>query len=45
MRVKAEAIAKNPALVSYEWVQKWDGKMPQTVYCSANMPCIQMGAR
>jgi len=45
MRVKAEAIAKNPALVSYEWVQKWDGHMPSTVYCSSSNPCIQTGGK
>jgi len=45
MRVKAEAIAKNPALVSYEWVQKWDGKMPSTVYCSSSTPCVQSGVK
>ena len=45
MRVKAEAIAKNPALVSYEWVQKWDGKMPSTVYCSSSTPCVGMGGK
>jgi len=45
MRVKAEAIAKNPALVSYEWVQKWDGHMPSTVYCSSSLPCIQTGGK
>jgi regulator of protease activity HflC (stomatin/prohibitin superfamily) len=45
MRVKAEAIAKNPALVSYEWVQKWDGRMPNTVYCSSSTPCIQTGGK
>jgi regulator of protease activity HflC (stomatin/prohibitin superfamily) len=45
MRVKAEAIAKNPALVSYEWVQKWDGKMPSTVYCSSSTPCVQTGGK
>lgn len=43
MRVKAEAIAKNPKLVAYEWVQKWDGKMPATVYCNSNTPCVQSG--
>ena len=45
MRVKAEAIAKNPALVSYEWVQKWDGRMPSTVYCSSSTPSIQTGGK
>ena len=29
MRIKANALERNPKLVSYEAVQKWDGKMPQ----------------
>lgn len=43
MRVKAEAIAKNPKLVAYEWVQKWNGQMPSTVYCNSSTPCVQTG--
>lgn len=29
MRIKANALERNPKLVSYEAVQKWDGKLPQ----------------
>lgn len=29
MRIRANALAQNPKLVSYEAVQKWDGKLPQ----------------
>ena len=29
MRIRANALAQNPKLVSYEAVQKWDGHMPQ----------------
>lgn len=29
MRIKAQALERNAKLVSYEAVQKWDGKMPQ----------------
>ena len=29
MRIRANALASNPKLVSYEAVQKWDGKLPQ----------------
>lgn len=30
MRTKANALASNPKLVEYEWVQKWDGKDNRT---------------
>lgn len=29
MRIRANALTQNPKLVSYEAVQKWDGKLPQ----------------
>ncbi|MCR4829467.1 MAG: prohibitin family protein [Bacteroidales bacterium] len=29
MRIKANALERNPKLVSYEAVQKWDGKLPE----------------
>ena len=29
MRIRANALAQNPKLVSYEAVKKWDGKLPQ----------------
>ena len=29
MRIKANALERNPKLVSYEAVQKWDGTLPQ----------------
>lgn len=29
MRIRANALASNPKLVSYEAVQKWDGRLPQ----------------
>lgn len=29
MRIRANALSQNPKLVSYEAVQKWDGKLPQ----------------
>ena len=29
MRIKAHALESNPKLVSYEAVQKWDGKLPE----------------
>lgn len=43
IRIRAQALANNPKIVGYEWVQKWDGAMPSTVYCSASQPCVQTG--
>jgi len=43
MRIQAQALEANPKLVQYEWVRKWDGRMPGTVYCSAASPCVQGG--
>lgn len=28
IRIKGEALARNPALVNLMWVEKWDGKVP-----------------
>jgi len=38
-RVRNDAIAKNPGYQS-EWVRKWDGQLPKTVYCSSDKPCV-----
>jgi regulator of protease activity HflC (stomatin/prohibitin superfamily) len=43
IRTRAEAIATNQKIVAYEWVKRWNGQMPQTVYCSAAQPCVQGG--
>lgn len=43
-RVRNEAIAKNPGYQS-EWVRKWDGQLPKTVYCSSETPCVEVPAR
>jgi regulator of protease activity HflC (stomatin/prohibitin superfamily) len=43
IKVKAEAVAQNQKIVAYEWVQKWNGKLPDTMYCSASTPCVQSG--
>lgn len=29
MKIKNEALSKNPALIQYEIATKWDGKLPQ----------------
>ena len=33
------AVAANPGYQS-EWVRKWDGQLPKTVYCSSDKPCV-----
>lgn len=43
MKIRGEALERNQKLVAYEWVQKWNGQMPGTVYCSSTTPCIQTG--
>ena len=42
MAIRANALTKNKALVEYEAVQKWDGKMPQ--YMMGNtVPFVSLG--
>jgi regulator of protease activity HflC (stomatin/prohibitin superfamily) len=42
MRIKAKALSQNKALVEYEAVRKWDGKMPQ--YMMGNtVPFLNLG--
>ena len=37
------AVAANPALVDYTRAQRWDGKLPTSVYASAPIPFLQTG--
>lgn len=43
IRVQANAISANPGIIRLKWVEKWDGTMPATVYCSSGTPCIASG--
>lgn len=44
MAIRANALTQNKALVEYEAVQKWDGKMPE--YMMGNsLPFINIGAK
>ena len=44
MAIRAHALTQNKALVEYEAVQKWDGKMPE--YMMGNtMPFLNVGAK
>lgn len=40
-RIRNAAITANPAYTD-EWVRKWDGQLPKTVYCSSDTPCVQV---
>ena len=42
-RLIAESIKSSPELVRKMWIEKWDGHMPQTVYCNSTTPCVQTG--
>ena len=39
MRIRANALTNNPKLVNYEFVQKWDGKLPQ-IMTGDSMPIL-----
>ena len=40
MKIRADALQQNPKLVSWEAVQKWDGKLPVNMYGQAAIPFI-----
>jgi len=42
MKIKSQALSKNKNLVAYEFVQKWDGKLPQ-VTGNDIMPILDLG--
>lgn len=42
MRIKSAALAQNKGLVSFEAVQKWDGKLPVNMYGSAPLPFLSI---
>jgi len=42
MRIKSQALAQNKGLVSFEAVQKWDGKLPVNMYGSAPLPFLNL---
>lgn len=41
IRVQAAAISANPAIIELKRAERWNGVMPQTVYCSASTPCVK----
>jgi len=44
MKIKTQALAKSKALVEYEAVKKWDGKMPQYMM-GGSVPFINLGGK
>lgn len=42
MRIRANALSQNPKLVSYEAVQKWDGKLPQIITGNGSTPILDL---
>lgn len=42
LRIRSEALAQNKALVDYEAVQKWDGKLPQYIMGGGTVPFINL---
>ncbi len=42
-RLESDSLKQGPELVKKMWIDKWDGHMPQTVYCNSATPCITTG--
>lgn len=42
IRIRTDALAKSPALIQYEAVQKWDGKLPQYMLGGNTTPFINL---
>ena len=42
MRIKTTALAQSPALIQYEAVQKWDGKLPVNWYGGSVLPFVMV---
>lgn len=41
IKIRSAALSNNPGVAQLEWIKKWNGEMPSTVYCSAGIPCVQ----
>jgi regulator of protease activity HflC (stomatin/prohibitin superfamily) len=40
IQLQSEALSKSPALIEWEKVKKWDGKLPQTLIQGSNQPTL-----
>ena len=45
MKIRADALTQNPKLVSWEAVQKWDGKLPVNMYGGAAIPFVDVSSK
>jgi hypothetical protein len=43
MQIRADALTQNPKLVSWDALQRWDGKLPVNLYGQAAIPFIDVG--
>ena len=43
IRIRTEALAKSPALIQWEAVQKWDGKLPNYMLGESAVPLLNLG--
>lgn len=42
IKIRTQALERSPALIQYEAVQKWDGKLPQYMLGSGTLPFINV---
>lgn len=42
MKIRSQALSQNKSLVEYEAVQKWDGKLPETMMGNSSVPFINL---
>jgi regulator of protease activity HflC (stomatin/prohibitin superfamily) len=42
IRIRTQALEKSPALIQYEAVHKWDGKLPVNMFGNSPLPFIQV---
>lgn len=40
IQLESEALKSSPTYVAKIYAERWDGKMPSTVYCSSSTPCV-----
>jgi prohibitin 2 len=45
MKIRADALTQNAKLVSWEAVQKWDGKLPVNMYGGAAIPFVDVSSK
>lgn len=42
MKIRSQALSQNKSLVEYEAVQKWDGKLPETMLGNSSVPFLNL---